>query len=574
MVWTVGKKLYTGFFIVILLMGILGWAGISKLGQLNEAARFIGKDKTPALYTVQEMKYILSQNFSLISEHIISPNEETMLKKEDQYAQNTETLDQLFQNYQAYITSDEEKKMITDLQNNLQTYDTFVDNIFGLSRSNRDEQAKKDIAAYQDKMDAMKSEMNDLVAYNMKMVDKANQYTNGVYEKGRTQSILFVVIAALLAAGIAYFITKGISKPLNAVTNRLSRIADGDLTMNELSVRNQDEMGTLVRSLNHMTEDLNGALSTTGSSALQVASASEQLSASAVQNKEATEQLLELVQSSSEGTETQLEKINQVSASLDHMVVQIKNINSSSTEMDQSVANATDYAQAGTESIEQVVGRIHDIETSFDHVNAAIHSLNGMSKEIGQMLTLITSISEQTNLLALNAAIEASRAGEHGKGFAVVADEVRKLAEESKQSAGQIVDMIAHIQTETGQAVTAIEEGNAKVQEGIASTDQASEAFSHIEQAISEASGKVSDVAVSIKDIENISTHIAQALDNVRSIAEESVHSTQNSTEAAEEQLASMEEISLSATSLSELAEHMQHAAAKFKVRSEHSLNT
>ena len=79
---TVGKKLYSGFFTVIILITLLGWSGISKLGQLKDSTEFVANDKMPALYTVQEIKYILSENFSVISEHIISPNDEIMHQKE------------------------------------------------------------------------------------------------------------------------------------------------------------------------------------------------------------------------------------------------------------------------------------------------------------------------------------------------------------------------------------------------------------------------------------------------------------------------------------------------------------
>lgn len=96
-----------------------------------------------------------------------------------------------------------------------------------------------------------------------------------------------------------------------------------------------------------------------------------------------------------------------------------------------------------------------------------VKRLGERSKEIGQIVDVITDISNQTNLLALNAAIEAARAGEHGRGFSVVADEVRKLAEQSRQSADQIVQIVRQIHTETTQAIVAMEKGDREVEGGM-----------------------------------------------------------------------------------------------------------
>ncbi|WLV24399.1 methyl-accepting chemotaxis protein [Aciduricibacillus chroicocephali] len=566
---TVGKKLYTGFFTVIILIALLGWSGISKLGQLNDSTEFVANDKMPALYTVQEIKYILSENFSVISEHIISPNDVIMKQKEEKYQKNKQELDKLLREYGDFITSDKERKIISKLNNDIQSYDNFVHAVFNLSSANQDDKAVKVVTEYQDKITAMTEEMNNLVKLNLQYADQAEELTDTHYKRGIIQSIIFIIIAAVAGIVIAFFITRSITKPLTSATNALGRVSEGDLTIEPLETRNNDETGLLINSLNTMVRDLNGIISSTSASASQVAASAEQLNASSEQSTEANDKLLNLVNQNTNGAESQLNKIQNVSAGLENMVGQIQNINSSSNEMNQSVKVTTEYIQSGISSIDNVVDRIDEIKDSFEHMNMIIQSLNQHSKEIGNILGLITDISDQTNLLALNAAIEASRAGEHGKGFAVVANEVRKLAEESKKSADQIAFMIGDIQSETKKAVISIDEGNVRVQEGISSTVEAKQSFGLIETSISDVSDKVNDVTVSIKDIDNIGNQIAEAIENVREIAESSVTSNRESSEAAEEQLATTEEISSSAQSLSRLSEEMQHVIAQFKVKSE-----
>jgi methyl-accepting chemotaxis protein len=111
------------------------------------------------------------------------------------------------------------------------------------------------------------------------------------------------------------------------------------------------------------------------------------------------------------------------------------------------------------------------------HATEAIRELGAKSEQIEGIVATITGIAEQTNLLALNAAIEAARAGEQGRGFAVVAEEVRKLAEESQSAAASIAGLIGEIQGETAKAVDVVEAGARQTEDGVATVDEAREAF-------------------------------------------------------------------------------------------------
>jgi methyl-accepting chemotaxis protein len=118
-------------------------------------------------------------------------------------------------------------------------------------------------------------------------------------------------------------------------------------------------------------------------------------------------------------------------------------------------------------------------DSSEEAVNV-ISSLGQKIEAIGHILNVIDDVAEQTNLLALNAAIIAAQAGEHGKGFAVVADEIKDLAERSGVSTKEIAELIKAIQTESRNAIAAVERGNANVDKGVEVSADAERALKKI----------------------------------------------------------------------------------------------
>jgi methyl-accepting chemotaxis protein len=93
-----------------------------------------------------------------------------------------------------------------------------------------------------------------------------------------------------------------------------------------------------------------------------------------------------------------------------------------------------------------------------DDTRGVVQNLASSVKEVGHVLEMIKGIANQTNLLALNATIEAATAGEAGKGFAVVANEVKALAKQTGEATEDIRHKIEEIQSNTGQAISAINE--------------------------------------------------------------------------------------------------------------------
>lgn len=106
---------------------------------------------------------------------------------------------------------------------------------------------------------------------------------------------------------------------------------------------------------------------------------------------------------------------------------------------------------------------LHVLTEEMSRIADFIQSLSENSHSLDHLIGDIKTIAENTHLLALNAAIEAARSGEYGRGFAAVADEFRALASRTHQSTDEINKLIEILQKSTSGAGSAVEKGQAQI---------------------------------------------------------------------------------------------------------------
>ena len=215
---------------------------------------------------------------------------------------------------------------------------------------------------------------------------------------------------------------------------------------------------------------------------------------------------------------------------------------------------AKDAAVHGGKVVDESVLGMRRIATVVQASTETTRVLGASSSQIGQIVSVINDIADQTNLLALNAAIEAARAGEQGRGFAVVADEVRKLAERTTKATKEIADMIKHIQHDTVEAISSMEQGTKEVDQGIRLVDAAGNSLREIVSLSQKVTDMVSQIAEANMRQANSSKDIAQSIGEISGVAHETA--------------AGVHQIAKTAEDLDRLTENLQQLTNKFKLSS------
>ncbi|WP_445177093.1 methyl-accepting chemotaxis protein [Pseudomonas cichorii] len=262
----------------------------------------------------------------------------------------------------------------------------------------------------------------------------------------------------------------------------------------------------------------------------------EQISGSATQLASAAEELSAVTEESSRGLQQQNDELEQAATAVNQMTAAVEEVARNAVSTSQASQQSNETARLGRDKVVETVKAIEIMTRDVQSTSSLIEGLATQGREIGKVLDVIRAIAEQTNLLALNAAIEAARAGEAGRGFAVVADEVRALAHRTAQSTREIEQMVAGIQSGTGQAVDSMSLNTGRTRSTLDLAQAAGDALERITDAISQINERNLVIASASEEQAQVSREVDRNLVNIRDLANQSAAGA-NQTSAASHEL-------------------------------------
>ena len=250
------------------------------------------------------------------------------------------------------------------------------------------------------------------------------------------------------------------------------------------------------------------------------------ITAAAGQMGSATKDTEQISKGLLEATQKQAEEIREAGESVQLMAKSIQEVNSSAakaTEVGQRTLSATEL---GGQAVRNTIIGMDGIREQIQETSKRIKRLGESSQEIGEIVDMISDITEQTNVLALNAAIQAASAGEAGRGFSVVAEEVQRLAERSTEATKQIGALVKTIQSDTQDAVAAMEKSTLGVVEGAKLSDVAGQSLREIEQVSNELATLINSISVSTQVQTDMAGEVAAIMRDILQITGQTTEGT------------------------------------------------
>lgn len=362
---------------------------------------------------------------------------------------------------------------------------------------------------------------------------------------------VIIIVSILVSSKMGVSISKGISKPLVALENRLITFAQGNLHDPFPEVNSKDEVASIVATSTEMAETLNAVITDVGVLMEGMANGDytiqsehsdkyvgdfEQLLTAMRGMRDAMVHTIQMIGEASSqvsaGSMNLAESSQSMAEGATEQAGAVQQLQATITDITSNIEQSADQAQIAYDQAKQYAAEAEDSSAEMKAMVDAMARIDETSKKIGNIISEIEDIASQTNLLSLNASIEAARAGEAGRGFAVVADQIRQLAEQTTKSAVDTRDLIEG-------ALQEIAEGNA-------AADHAAESIGNVVNGIQQ-------IAESSKHISDVAKTQANAMDQAEQGVNQISEVVQSNSASAEETSATSQELSAQATSLDEL---------------------
>ena len=489
--WRIGARLFVAFGAVLALLLVVAVVAVWNLNTLSHTTRHMTQVTWAKADAASRLGLIAALNARRTAEQVFSdPQRRQQLR--DEIVASREAFVVSIKRLQELLFLDEGKALLAKIEQARGIYVQSQTKFYALLDAGDMEGATHELQTVTLVQLALISQYcQDLSDLENRLAQEDGAQAVAAADWARWIVIATGLIAAALGMGLAWVITRSITRPLVQAVGVAQSVAQGQLG-NAMVIDRSDETGDLLQTLQAMDQSLVQIVTNVRQGSDAIATATTQI---ATGN-------LDL----SGRTEEQASALEQTTAAMHELSGTVAQNYESGKQASALAETAAQVAMRGGKVVAEVVDTMEAINTS--------------SRKIADIIGIIDSIAFQTNILALNAAVEAARAGEQGRGFAVVASEVRALAGRSADAAREIKGLIAESVGNVSNGSTQVEKAGSTMDEIVVSVRRVADIMREMSKASQDQTVGIAQINQAMQQMDQVTQENAALVEEAAAAAQ------------------------------------------------------
>lgn len=510
----------------LLMVGMVA-LGITRLSGLSDTVNEISHGYLPSVnYVIQADRDLFQALVAERSMIFVDTQTNEFVQLQETHAENVEQAKERLEKFAAISDDPKAQKLVKQFRNAfqrwLQTTNEVVAQRASDTRTGRSVAIDLSFGTAAEHFSAMRETLDSLQNLILESAEEARQRTDETITASRFELLVALSAGLVISLVFIIFAPTLITRPLGGLAEGIRKISRGDLYA-RVEVQSNDEFGRLGETFNEFAEKQQELIG-------EVKDAVEKLRISASDLSVVAEQ-------TSGGVDQQQIETEQIASAMTEMASSVQEIAENAVQTAQATTDAEGQVSSGKATVEGSIEQIRALAGEVEASAKVIERLNNESSNIGGVLDVIRNIADQTNLLALNAAIEAARAGDQGRGFAVVADEVRTLARRTQQSTEEIESMISSFQSETAEAVRAMNTSRDRANETVRTGAEAGRMLDSVVDAVGIIRDMNHQVASATEEQSQVAEDISKRVTVIQTVNEETSAGARQTAQSSSELL-------------------------------------
>ncbi len=224
----IGTRLGLGFGLVLLLLSVIAFVGITRLSAVQDNFDVVVNENNVKIKAISNMRDSLNISARSVRNMIILDNTEDKNSEYQRILEARKNYEEYSNTLVSLLVTDNARTFMTEIEAAVTNTNTLFDMVIELTMAGREDEAREILLTkVRDAQSEWFSALDTMLQINERYNAELEQSARQNYKIAFTLMLTLAIAAALFSIGIAFWVTRSITRPIGSAVSVAEKLAEG-----------------------------------------------------------------------------------------------------------------------------------------------------------------------------------------------------------------------------------------------------------------------------------------------------------------------------------------------------------